>query len=171
MSEAEILEEEVTTEGFVVEDDQAADWAVRKIAEADRQLERMEAWYQHQLSVVREKHDSTVAFFSAKLAEYLSKAPAKETKTQIKYSLASGDLVLTKAKSDFKAQDDDALLGWCQVNAPELVKVTMKPSWSDVKKRLTVTDSGVVDSETGMIVDGVQYVDVPQSFKVRVKGD
>ena len=173
MSEAFDFEydEEQQDQGFVITDDQMADWAVRKIVEADKELERMEAWYALQLQQIRDKHDRTVGFFNARLAEYLNKVPAKETKTTVKYSLMSGDMVLTKAKPDFEAADEEKLLGWCQMNAPELVKVTMKPAWGDVKKRLVVSGDSVVDKDTGVIVDGVETVLKPASFKVRMKGE
>lgn len=172
MSEAIDFEnEEELDQGFVITDDQVADWAVRKIVEADKELERMEAWYALQLQQIRDKHERTVAFFNARLAEYLNKVPAKETKTTVKYSLLSGDMVLTKPKPDFEAVDEDKLLGWCQMNAPELVKVTMKPAWGDVKKRLVVSGDSVVDKDTGVIVEGVNEVLKPATFKVRVKGE
>ena len=167
---AYLEEEEPQDQGFVIKDDQAADWAVRKIAEADKDLERMEAWYQLQLSRAREKHDQAVAFFTAKLAQYMAMVPAKETKTMSRYSLVSGDMVLTKEKQDFESADDNALLRWCHENAPELVRVTEKPAWGDIKKRLRATDGGIADTETGLIVEGVQAVTKPQSFKIRLRG-
>ena len=172
MSEAFDFEyEEEQDQGFVITNDQVADWAVRKIVEADKELERMEAWYALQLQQVRDKHEKTVSFFNARLAEYLNKVPAKETKTTVKYALASGDMVLTKEKPDFESVDEEKLLGWCQMNAPELVKVTMKPSWGEVKKRLVVSGDSVVDKDTGVIVEGVESVVKPASFKVRLKGE
>ena len=171
MSEAFDMYEEEQAQGFVITDDQMADWAVRKIVEADKELERMEAWYALQLQQVRDKHDRAVGFFNARLAEYLGKVPAKETKTTIKYALLSGDMVLTKAKPDYEPVDEEKLLGWCKMNAPELVKVTMRPAWADVKKRLVVSGDSIVDKETGVIVDGVESVLKPASFKVRMKGE
>ena len=165
MSEAQATYQEE----FTISDDQTADWAIRKIKEADAEYERLKAWYEAQLQLIDRKHAETVDFFTAKLAPYLAIAPAKDTKTTRKYSLASGDLVLTKAKEDFEAADPEALLGWCQVNAPELVRVTMKPAWSDIKKRLQATEIGIADTETGMIVEGVAIVEKPESFSVKVR--
>ena len=168
MSEAPEMEYQEEQE-FTITDDQTADWAIRKIREADAELERMQAWYESQLKLVQEKHDQTVNFFTAKLAQYMSIVPAKDTKTTRKYALASGEMVLTKAKEDFSVTDDEALLGWCQVNAPELVRVTMKPAWSDIKKRMKATDGGIADTETGMIVEGVEIVTKPESFAIKTK--
>lgn len=156
-------------EGFVIDNDQKADWAIRKIREADAELARMQSWYETQLQAIRYRHDQTVSFFNAKLQKYMDLVPAKDTKTTRKYALASGEMVLTKAKQDFSVTDDEALLGWCQMNAPELVRVTMKPAWSDIKKRMKATDGGIADSETGLMVDGVEVVTKPESFAVKMK--
>lgn len=167
MSEApEIME---TAEEFQITDDQTADWAVRKIKDADAELERMKNWFEAQIIAAIDRHDQTVSYFSGKLAQYMDTVPARETKTTRKYSLASGELVLTKEKEDFTVADDEALLGWCQLNAPELVKVKMEAAWADVKKRLQMTEAGVVDTETGMIVEGVEQTVKPMTFKVKAK--
>lgn len=55
------------------------------------------------------------------------------------------------------------------MNAPELVKVKMEAAWADVKKRLQMTEAGVVDTETGMIVEGVEQTVKPMTFKVKAK--
>ena len=174
MTEQDIFETEMPAEipeAFVVDDDMKADWALRKIAEADADLARMETWYSDQLAKAKKQHDERVGFFLSLLGQYFMKVPKKETKTQFKYSLPSGDLVFTKEKQDFKATDPELLLGWCQENAPQLVAVEMKPAWAEIKKRLTMTEAGVVDSESGMIVDGVELVTKPEEFKAKVKGD
>lgn len=165
-----IMEPE-TEESFVIDNDQLADWAVRKIAEADAELEKMDAWYKTQLQIAHDRHDKEVSFFASRLQKYMDLVPVKDTKTTRKYALPSGELVLSKEKQDFSAVDTDALLGWCQENDPALVSVVMKPAWADIKKRLTMTDSGVVDQETGMIVEGVELITKPAEFKVKVKGE
>lgn len=171
MSEAERIEAVETEEEqeFEIRDDQTADWAVRKIKDADAELERMETWFKAQLTAAKDRHDQTVAYFSGKLARYMETVPARETKTTRKYELASGELVITKEKTDFKATDSEALLGWCQENDPTLVKVVLEPAWASVKKRLQMTDAGIVDTETGAIVDGVEQVTKPAEFKVKTK--
>lgn len=154
---------------FVVDDDAKADWALRKIAEADAELLRMEDWYKQQLEVAQQRHDDRIAFFTGLLAAYFGRVPTKETKTMQKYSLPSGELVLTKEKTDFKATDPEQLLGWCQENDPTLVAVELKPAWAEIKKRLQATDAGIVDTETGQVVDGVALVTKPETFQAKPK--
>ena len=162
-------EDAAETETFQVDDDQKADWALRKIAEADAELDRLQAWYSQQLETARQRHDDRVNLFQGLLARYFATVPAKDTKTMRKYALPSGELVLTKEKSDFKATDPALLLGWCQENAPTLVAVELKPAWAEIKKRLQVIDAGIVDTETGALVDGVELITKPEAFQAKPK--
>lgn len=168
MSEAIWYEEQ--DERFTVTDDQKADWCLRKIAEADAELERLTDWYERQIKAAQENRDSRVAYFTGLLQEYFSTVPAHETKTMSKYCLPSGELVLTKPKADYAKADEEKLLSWCLTNDPDLVKVTTSPKWSDIKKRLIVVDGKVADRETGMFVDGVEIEDKPGKFEVKARG-
>lgn len=169
MSEAIIYEEELE-ERFRVTDDQKADWCLRKIADADTELERLTEWYERQTKAAQENRDSRVAYFTGLLQEYFSTVPAHETKTMSKYQLPSGELVLTKPKADYAKADEEKILNWCLENDPDLVKVTSSPKWGDLKKRLTVVDGKAVDRETGMFVDGVEIEDKPGKFEAKVRG-
>ena len=166
---SELLEELEQEERFQVTDDQKADWCLRKIAEADAELDRLTGWYQRQIDLAKENHDSRVRYFTGLLQDYFSTVPAKETKTMSKYSLPSGELVMTKAKEDFKAADKEKLLSWCITNDPELIKVESSPKWADIKKRLTVIEGHIVDQETGLFVDGVELEEKPEEFKVKAR--
>jgi hypothetical protein len=170
MSEATIWEEE-QEERFQVTDDQKADWCLRKIAEADAELQKLTDWYERQTALAKEQHDSRVAYFTGLLQEYFSTVPAHETKTMSKYTLPSGELVLTKAKNDFVKADEEKLLSWCVSNDPYLVKVTTAPKWADLKKRLVVVEGKIVDSDTGLFVDGVEIEEKPAEFKVKARGN
>lgn len=167
MSEAMWYEEQ--EERFTVTDDQKADWCLRKIAEADAELERLTDWYERQIKAAQEHRDSRVAYFTWLLQEYFSTVPAKETKTMSKYSLPSGELVMTKAKEDFRAADKEKLLSWCITNDPELIKVESSPKWAEIKKRLAVIEGHIVDQETGLFVDGVELEEKPEEFKVKAR--
>lgn len=165
-----LLEELEQEERFTVTDDQKADWCLRKIAEADAELKRLTDWYERQTALAQERRDSRVAYFTGLLRDYFSTVPAKETKTMSKYSLPSGELVMTKAKEDFKAADKEKLLSWCITNDPELIKVESSPKWAEIKKRLTTDAEGkIVDSETGLFVDGVELEEKPEEFKVKAR--
>ena len=48
----------------------------------------------------------------------------------------------------------------------DLVKVTVKPTWGELKKGLTIAGDKVVIKDTGEIVDGVSVSVSPDKFVV-----
>lgn len=157
-------------ERFQVTDDQTADWCLRKIAEEDAELERLTEWYERQTALAKERHDSRVQYFTGLLQEYFATVPAHETKTQSKYTLPSGELIMSKAKDDYTKVDEEKLLSWCVSNDPDLVKVSTAPKWAEIKKRLITVEGKIVDKETGLFVDGVEIERKPEEFKAKVRG-
>ena len=160
---------EYENESFRIDNDRLADWAVKKIAEADAEYNRLEDWYKRQLDIAKVHRDSEINYFTMKLQEYFGTVPVHETKTMKKYALPSGELVFTKEKRDFAAENPEALLDWCRMNEPELIKTKLEPAWASIKKRLAVTEAGVVDTETGLVVNGVVELNKPAEFKVKTK--
>lgn len=81
--------------------------------------------------------------------------PQHETKTLKKVELLSGDVVVKKPKEDFE-KDADTLLEWAQVNKREELinrKEVLSFKWADFKKSLVATEDGIVDVETGEILN------------------
>ena len=160
-------EEELEQKVFLVRDDQAAEWCMRKIREAEAEYDRMEEWYDMQIQKARERCDSTVNYMTTLLQDYFSTVPVHKTKTLMKYQLPSGELVMSKPKDDFKAADNQKLLDWCAVNDPDLLKTVQSPKWADIKKRLTVVGGKIVDKTTGLFVDGVEIEHKEAKFEVK----
>lgn len=166
---ADVFEEARSDDRFRVTDDQTADWCLRKIAKEDEELAKLNEWYERQKKLAQERHDSRVAYYTGLLHEYFDTVPAHSTKTMSKYTLPSGELVMSKPKADYTKADEEKLLSWCVANDPDLVKVTTTPKWADIKKRLTTVDGKIVDKDTGLFVDGVEIEEKPEEFKVKVR--
>jgi len=96
--------------------------------------------------------------------------PYKETKTQKKISLLSGDVVLKKATKKIEG-DKNILLDWGKTNASEYIeqKIVESFRWADFKKNLQITDDGqVVNTETGeLVTEGITVVDVPEEVIIK----
>lgn len=161
----------VDDEPFVIDDDQKAEWAIRKIAEAQAEYARMVDWYKAQAERLKKQRDEKIERMKALLYQYMQTVPAKDTKTTRKWALPGGELVISKAKKDFACEDPEALLGWCIDNDPDMIKAELTPKWAEIKKRLMVTDAGIVDSQTGVKLVGVVTLDKPEEFKVKLKED
>lgn len=147
-------------ERFVIHNDQMAEWAMGKIAEANADLRKWKEFYKGKLEQARAEAEGTISYMSGLLEEYFSTQPHKVTKTGIeKYSLPSGELVRKPGGLDYK-RDEAALLAWCKENMPEAVKVTEEVSWIDVKQHI---------KETGEIPEGVEPYQTEAAFSVSVK--
>ena len=168
------IEDEV--EGFIIDNDFKADWAVRKINEAKAEFERLKAIadQQHEeldsmIEVEHERMTRKNAYLTSLLRGYYAKVTPTETATQGTYKLLSGKLILKHEKRTITRPDDDAqLVAWLDINGlREFIKIEEKPEWGRLKKRLQIVDNEVVDTETGLTVDCVSIEDVPESFEVK----
>lgn len=147
--------------GFSINDDGKAEWAVRKIAEAKEEKQRMADFYKSQLEAITSRCDQTIEYMQSLLFEYFSSVPRKATKTGIeKYALPSATLQFKPAAIDY-ARDEDKLLEWARSNNPDFVKVTEQASWSDIKEYI---------KETGELPDGVTPIEKPGKFEVKING-
>lgn len=160
---------EGTESGWTIQDDQQAEWAIKQIRAAREDLDRWTRFYTTMIERMKSSTDNKVAFMTSKLEEYFRTVPHKESRTQEKYTLPSGDLVLKKSKEVWN-HDDNALMQWAKSNGlSEFIKVKESVSWSDIKKRLTVDSNGILcDSETGLVCDGVTVSTEDARFVVNV---
>lgn len=165
----EIMQQETTNteESWTIENDQQAEWAIGKIKAAQADLDKWQRYYTAMIDGVKVRTEQTVSYMTEKLSEYFQTVPHRETKTQEKYSLPSGDLVLKKPKEVWN-HDDGELLDWLKKNGfSEFVKVTEKPDWAGFKKRLAEDSNGILcDSETGLVCDVVKVKTTEPEFAV-----
>lgn len=162
-------------QGFVIDNDELAEWAILKIRarieERDRLTDvcdKMIAHYQEAKAEEDRKCENEIGFLRGKLFEYSHGLKMKETKTQLSYKLPSGSLVVKKAKVKME-HDDDVLLQFLKDSGNiDFVKVTEKPDWAAVKSAITVEDGQALFSYTGEVVPGITMVEEPESFEVKV---
>ena len=175
MDEQKMIPEE-QQEGFKIDSDSKAEWAVKRIKEAEREQNRLLALVDEERAEldVREKeildnYAKKTDGLKALLEEYLraqyAKEEARETNTQITYQLLSGKLVYKKSGLELK-QNADVLVNWCKEHLPDAVKVTYTPKWAEIKKNIKVVDGVPVYAPTGEVVDGVEETYVASKFNV-----
>ena len=168
--EAMLQTEEKENEGFRVENDQQAEWCLRKIREAKAEKERWLEHYKAASKKAEEDAERTIAFFSGKLEEYFYQVPHKDTKTQSSYTLPGGKLV-RKAQLPKFSTDYTELIPWLKDNFMfDYVKEETVESvnWAELKKTVTVTPDGLhVMNEDGEIIPGVTVEQRPDVFVVQ----
>ena len=158
--------------GWEITDDQGAEWALKKIAEAKAEAETWREFYEHKMVEAATKAANTIDFMSAKLRQYFESVPHHKTKTQESYELPSGKLVL-KAQAPEYIRDDDALIYWAKAEHPELVKQTVveKFDWTTMKKALPAeyvinADGHAINTTTGEIVPGLTVNEREPKFTI-----
>lgn len=161
---------------FVIDDDKKAEWALGKIKEARDEHDRLMALVEQQQEELEAKRkaidkrlERETSYLRQLLEWYMDRVKCKSTKTQDTYQLLSGKLVRKKPGIEYKV-DSDLLSGWLKENGmADLVVVTEKPKWGEVKKKLQADEeSGVVyAAETGEVVEGVTAVEKPAEFDIK----
>lgn len=156
---------------FIVDNDQKAEWAARKIREARQDTQKWTEYYERQLSAIRRANEDTEAYFAALLADYFETVPHKATKTQESYSLPSCKLVLKAQQPEFN-RDEAVLCDYLDKKGrDDLVKITRRADWAALKKMLKVMEDGTCVDADGEVVEGVQAFIRQPEFKVEMKED
>lgn len=160
---------------FRIQDDNQADWALRKIARARQdmkeaeetaamEIEKINRWLDGQ----RDESLRTERFFTALLQEYYEPRfmtnPDKKT-----YKLPSGKVQRRTQQPQFD-RDNEALLAWLkQRGMTDYIEVKETPKWGELKQQVQVVGEHVVIKDgplKGEIIDGVEVVHRPPIFRV-----
>ena len=160
---------------FRIQDDNQADWALRKIARARQdmkeaeetaamEIEKINRWLDGQ----RDESLRTERFFTALLQEYYEPRfmtnPDKKT-----YKLPSGK-VQRRTQQPLFDRDNEALLAWLkQREMTDYIEVKESPKWGELKQQVQVVGEHVVIKDgplKGEIIDGVEVVHRPPTFRV-----
>ena len=173
MNQVEINEVETNEQTeFVIDTDQKAEWALKKVLEAKAEKERLTSLVNSELDLLKVKqaeidrhYENETGYLMLKLNDYMKTVKCKETKTQATYELLSGKLVFKFAKAELK--ENPELLEWCKQNAPEYVRTKEEVMWGELKKNLDVTAEGVIIANTGEFVAGVDIQEKPGVFDIK----
>lgn len=156
---------------FVIDNDQKAEWALKRIREEEEEADRKAKIcraeimrYESMIADIQDEYERKTDFLHGLLENYFNTVSHKKTKTKETYALASGTMVL-KHSAPKTVKDDDVLIRWLSENNPEYVKteVITKPAWGEFKKTLTVSGCEYVTAD-GQIVEGVYAVEQPDVF-------
>ena len=162
------IAEEAGVERFVIDDDAKADWAVRKIKEAEAEIISWRSYYKDSLEKIEKRQTARINYLQYLLRGYFNTVPHKDTKTQSSYELPSGKMLLKHPGPKFDT-DDEALLGWLKENGlTDFIKteVKEKPLWGELKKTVTINGETVV-TEDGEIVPGVTVIPQEPTFEIK----
>ena len=167
LSESE--DEGETRDEFTISSDSSAEWAIRRIKEAQQEIADWKEHYAKQLKAISDDRQNTINFMTSKLASYFQRVPHRKTDTQEKYELPSATLVMKTQQPEFKI-DGDALLAFLDfAQRPDLIRVTREPAWGEIKKEYAIQGETMVDLETGEVIPGIAVLARPAKFDVKIK--
>lgn len=162
-------------EGFTINNDNLAEWALTKIVEDTAEAQRLinvcqtkVDEYQFKIQRYKEKLESKTAYLKGQLQQYFSTVPHKSTKTQESYKLPSGTLKLKYQQPKFVLDDDELLIYLIQHSYTDFVQTKTTPKWAEFKKTIAVQGENVIDTATGEIVDAIQVIERPAEFIIDV---
>ena len=152
--------------GFVIDNDQKADWAVRRIAELEADTQKWKDYYKGQSERVAQSNQQSIDYFTALLESYFETVPHKATKTSERYKLPSGVLV-RKAQAPEYERDDAQIIAWCAENAPSCVENVPKLKWAALKGLIEENNGQAIDEITGEVVPGIKIIPRDPVFAVQ----
>jgi len=171
-----ILENESTE--FVVDNDMKAEWVLKKIREAKNDCQRFTDEYQRQMDfykaqieTLNQQTKDEIERLESMLAPYFREREqagfTKASKTQVKYDLPSGKLLMKKQEPDY-SRDDKKVIEWLEkTDQGKFVKVEKKLDWAGLKRQVIVNGQNVVTKD-GEIVPGVTVTERGEKFVVEV---
>lgn len=168
---SEVIKEEKTgidvPEGFVIDCDRLAVWAIRKIKEARADRDAWVKWYEKKIKEITEQTDFDTMNLERMLAEYFATVKHRKTKTSEIYDLPEGKLVMKVQNPEFK-RDDKTVIDWLKQNKMNnFIKVKEELNWSDLKNATSIFEGQIV-TEDGEIVPGIEVIERDAKFVVEV---
>jgi phage host-nuclease inhibitor protein Gam len=166
---------EIESEGFAIDNDQKAEWALRKIREhradasrmamvCDAEIER----YGQIKKDAAEKCERSCSYLESLLYDYFSTVPHKATKTQEFYKLPTGVLKKKIREPEYVRADAEILAWLNEQGMKDYIEVKPSLKWADLKKVIAANGETAVYPETGEIIPGVKVVEREPVFTVEV---
>lgn len=169
-----MMDEEEAEERFDIDNDEKADWAVRKVLEAYEERDRLLALVGAERvrltlkeTEINDNCEAQTAYLLQQLEEYMNSGiKVHTTDTQKTYKLLNGTLRYKKPKVDVSA--GDGLTDWIKSNRPDLLRVKEEVDWAKVKKLVKKVGDGCFTlADSGEIVDGIVEKELPGKFEVK----
>jgi len=167
-------QEQVANEGFKVDDDQKANWALRKIKQmqeqikenndlADAEIDKIEFWRKTE----NEKAEADIEYFQSLLAEYAMHKREKDPKFK-SLKLPNGRFGFRKRPAKWEYDEEKVLEHLKESELTDFVRVKEEINKRDLRQFVEVAGDKVINPETGEIIEGIEIVEQGENFNVKV---
>jgi|SRR5690625_1217331 len=168
-------QEQVQDNSFVVDDENKANWALRKIKQmndqiadnnalAQAEIDKIERWQNE----VNEQAQSSIDYFQSLLAEYAIKKREEDPKFK-SLKLPNGRIGFRKSQDKWVYDNDKLIESLEKAELKDFIRVKKEPSKKDIKKAFEVVDGKVVNPDTGEVIEGITVENQADKFNVAVK--
>ena len=128
-----------------------------KIAEATAKVEEEKA-----------KLQRAIDYNMSQIVVEFPQVEARETKTQKKVSLVSGDIILKKAAEKIDYDKEKLLAYLKEKGMKEYIKTTEEAKWGEYKKTLNIVDGNIVDADGVVLkIDGLSVAVEEEKLEVK----
>lgn len=157
---------------WMVTDDSAANWALRKLAAEVAEIERIDAQADAEILRIKQwaeqakkqpEHDA--AFFESRLLEYRRCLEVMDPDLRPTYGLPAGELKRTAGRKSVKVTGKDEFVMWALDNRPSALNYS--PLVSDLAGYHREAGA-LFDPETGERIPGVEEVTADPTYSVKV---
>ena len=169
------IEELEDDNSFIIDTDEKAEWAIKKIAEERAESARYISvcqdaikTYQDKIEKAKADLDRKTSYLTFQLQRYMETVKVKESKTQKTYKLPSGTLKVKLQEPEYK-RDEDKLIAYLVCNNyTDYIQTVLKPKWADLKKNVVTKDGKAIIADTGEVIEGVEVIEREPVFEVDI---
>lgn len=156
---------------FQINDRDSAEWALEKIALAEKELQEIKEHADKRRFKIDEyekeasaEHENTISFMKSHLQLYLQTQDKKSIK------LINGNIGFRKRQDKWNIQNNEELIKTLEsTELHDLIRVKKEPALSELKKHLTVVGDQVLYEKTGEVIEGIKIEKQEDSFNVKIK--
>lgn len=169
--------EQSEQQGFAIDNDNKADWAVRKILTLQKKNEEIEQLAELRINQIKqwqkqesEGNESSINYLISLLGPYAKsqldgkKKTVKMPSGNISFRAKSPEYFIAGNKVDGKSQP---LIDHVKQSDPEYLKIEESVNWSEFKDTLTPLSTGKVLTNDGEILDFISAVEYPDTVTVK----
>lgn len=173
----EFRDGEQEQESFVIDTEEKADWAIRKILRCQHKVETVKQFSAVQINEINhwkeqqtEENERSINYLISLLEPYAKsqldgkKKTVKMPSGNISFRAVLPEYVIAGNKVDGKNQQ---LLDHIRQSDPDYLKIEESVNWTDFKNSLTLTSTGQVITADGEILGFMSAVEHPDSVSVK----
>ncbi|MDO5716397.1 MAG: host-nuclease inhibitor Gam family protein [Tissierellia bacterium] len=157
-----------------IDNDEKANWALRKCAEIEEEKERISdlaaaetlkiaTWKEKQIEQLQKSRE----YFEGMLGYYLMRLREKNDKAKI--NVPNGTVYTRKSPQKW-SYDEEKVIAWAkEAGKSDWIMIREELNKADLKKQVKALESEVVLESTGEVIEGITLTDGEEKVVVRLK--